>query len=126
VGSLNRAKYKKTIKRTIWKRANMETMCLDMTKFAQEFNSKYTETTDVNSLLLAFTGKCSKLMDAHIPSKMTSQRLSQAWIDKELKQMLQKKQRYYQKAKKSKKVRDWNKFQKIKKETQSTCRRTYS
>ena len=58
-----------------------------MTTFAQEFNSKYTETTDVNSLILAFTGKCSKLMDAHILSKMTSQRLSQAWIDKEVKQM---------------------------------------
>jgi hypothetical protein len=56
-------------------------------------------------------------MDAHIPSKMISQRLSQAWIDKEVK-------RYYQKAKKSGKVRDWNTFQKIKKEIQSTCRRT--
>ena len=58
-----------------------------MTKFAQEFNSIYRETTDVNSLILAFTGKCSKLMDAHLPSKMTGQRFSQAWIDKEVKQM---------------------------------------
>ena len=57
---------------------------------------------------------------------MTSQRFSQAWIDKEIKQMSRKKKRFYQKAKKSGKVRDWNKFQKIKKETQSTCRRTYN
>jgi hypothetical protein len=49
-------------------------------------------------------------MDEHIPSKMTSQRLSQAWIDKEVKQMSRKKKRFYQKAKKSRKVRDWNKF----------------
>jgi hypothetical protein len=62
-----------------------------MTKIVLEFNSKGIETTNVNSLLLAFTGKCSKLMDAHIPSKMTSQRISQAWIDKEVKQMSQKK-----------------------------------
>jgi len=53
----------------------MEMMRLDIIKFAQDFNSKYTETTYVNYLLLAFTGKCSKLMDAHIPSKMTSQRI---------------------------------------------------
>ena len=58
-----------------------------MTKFGQESNSKYTEITDVNSLILAFTGKCSKLMDAQIPSKMTSQRFSLAWIDKEVKQI---------------------------------------
>ena len=73
VESLSRAKYQKPIKSTvlIWKRANMEAMRLDMTKFAQEFNSKYTESTYVNSLWLAFTDKCSKLMDEHIPSKMT-------------------------------------------------------
>ena len=64
-------------------------------------------------------------MDAHIPSKMTSQRLSEAWIDKGVKQISQKKKRYYLRAKKSGTVRDWNQFQKIKKETQSTCRRTY-
>ena len=58
-----------------------------MTQFAQEINSKYTETTYVYSLILAFTGTCSNLMDAYIPSKMTGQRLSQAWIDKEVKQM---------------------------------------
>ena len=65
-------------------------------------------------------------MDVHIPSKMTSQRFSQAWIDKEVKQMSRKEKRFYQKAKKSGKVRDWNKFQKIKNEMQSTCRGTYN
>jgi hypothetical protein len=74
-----------------------------MTKIMQEFNAKCTETTDVNSLLLAFTGKCSKLMDAHIPSKMTSQRLSQAWIDKEIKQMSQKKKTILSEIKKERK-----------------------
>ena len=76
--SLSGAKYQKPIKRKIliWKRANMEAKRLDMTKFPQEFNSKYTESTDVNSLWLAFTDKCFKLMDEHIPSKMTSQRFS--------------------------------------------------
>ena len=64
-------------------------MRLDMTKFVQEFNSKYTETTDLNSLS-AFAGKRSQLMDAHIPSKMTSQRFSEAWIDKKVKQISQK------------------------------------
>ena len=48
----------------------METMRLDMTKCVQEFISKYTETTDLNSLS-PFVGKRSQLMDAHIPSKMT-------------------------------------------------------
>ena len=105
----------------IWKRENMEAMRLDMTTFSQEFNSKYTESTDVNSLWLAFTDKCSKLMDELIPSKMTSQRFSQAWIDKEVKQLSRKKKRCYQKVKKSGIVRDWNKFKKIKNETQSTC-----
>ena len=70
VESLSRAKYQKPNKRKIlnWKRANMEAMRLDMTKFAQEFNSRYTESTDVISLWLAVIDKCSKLMDEHIPS----------------------------------------------------------
>ena len=81
----------------------MEMMRLDIIKFAQDFNSKYTETTYVNYLLLAFTGKCSKLMDAHIPSKMTSQRFSQAWIHKKVNQMSQMKKTILSESKKERK-----------------------
>jgi hypothetical protein len=42
-------------------------------------------------------------MDEHIPSKMTSQRFSQAWIDKEVRQMSRKKKRFDQKQKRAEK-----------------------
>lgn len=86
----------------------------DITKFAEEFNSSYTESANINFLWSTFTDKCSKIMNEHVPSKMSSEKLSQPWINKEVKQMARKKKRSYQKAKMSGKVRDWNKFKKTK------------
>ena len=49
-------------------------------------------------------------MDKFIPSKTTSTRHNLPWLNAKLKRMIKKKQRMYNKAKKSKKNKDWEHY----------------
>jgi hypothetical protein len=52
--------------------------------------------------------ECQEFIDKHVPSKMTSVRYSQAWINTEIKRLSRRKQNAYNKAKASKKTKDWD------------------
>jgi hypothetical protein len=64
---------------------------------------------------------CQELIDKHVPSKMTSVRYSQAWINTEIKRLSRRKQYTYNKAKASKKTKDWDHYKSIKKKCQIQC-----
>jgi hypothetical protein len=61
-------------------------------------------------------------MDKFIPSKITSTRHNLPWLNTKLKRMIKKKQRMYNKAKKSKKNKDWEHYNTFKKETRKALR----
>ena len=62
-----------------------------MFNFAYVINSKCNKSYLPGMIRITCKGCNNVLMDEHILSKMTSQRFSQAWIDKEVKQMSRKK-----------------------------------
>jgi hypothetical protein len=62
-----------------------------MFNFAYVINSKCNKSYLPGMIRITWKGCNNVLMDEHILSKMTSQRFSQAWIDKEVKQMSRKK-----------------------------------
>ena len=53
-------------------------------------------------------------MDKYVPSKSTSIRYNLLWMNTTLKRMVRKKQRLYNKAKKSHKKKDWDEYNKHK------------
>ena len=57
---------------------------------------------------------------------MTSVRYSQAWINTEIKRLSRRKQNAYNKAKASKKTKDWDHYTSIKKKCQIECRKAYN
>ena len=57
---------------------------------------------------------------------MTSVRYSQAWINTEIKRLSRRKQNAYNKAKASKKIKDWDHYTSIKKKCQIECRKAYN
>ena len=70
-----------------------------------------------------FTKFLGKMMDKNIPSKTTSIRHNLPWLNSSLKRMIRKKQRLYNKAKCTKKRKDWNKYNSHKKETLKALRK---
>jgi hypothetical protein len=82
--------------------------------------------TKINSLWEHFSKMCQELIDKHVPSKMTSVRYSQAWINTEIKRLSRKKQKAYDKVKASKKTKDWDHYKSIKRKCQIECRKAYN
>ena len=65
-------------------------------------------------------------MDKHIPSKMIqSSKHQAAWINREIKKAIKKRNRLYSKAKSSNNTSDWDRFKNQKRITQSAIRKAY-
>jgi len=96
-----------------------------MVKFSTEFG-KLGEHCDINTLWDKFSQKCILLINAYVPSKLSSQRYNQVWVNSEIKNLSRRKHRAYKKAKHTGKKSDWDNFHQIQKETQRTCKDTYN
>ena len=68
----------------------------------------------------------TQLMTDYIPSKLSTARFSQPWINRDLKRLSHRKKRAYKKAKISRKNSDWERYKQLKKESQKECRKAYS
>jgi len=123
-----KAKYQRPVRRKIflWKKAKMEDLKPGMERFVTHFIEHHTIDTGINTLWSEFESKCAALMNEHIPSKFTSTRYSQPWVNNEIKQLSRRKKRSYKKAKKTGKQKDWRRFNDIKKEAQRLCKETYN
>lgn len=122
------AKYQRPVQRKIWlwSKANIPKLKEDMTEFSQDFSSKYSIKSDVNTMWTEFSDKCSQLMTDHIPSKLSSRRFSQPWITRNVKRLSRRKKKAYNKARVSKKQSDWTQYKQLKKECQRESRKAYS
>jgi hypothetical protein len=67
-----------------------------------------------------------EIMDKYIPSKMSSSRYNLPWLNRKLKAMTRKKQKLYNKARKSKSPKDWEKFKSYKKQTQQSIKAAHT
>ena len=84
----------------------------------------HTIDTGIHTPWSEFESKCAALVNEHIPSKFTSTRYSQPWMNNEIKQLARRKKRSYKKAKKTGKQNDGGRFNDIKKEAQRLCKET--
>ena len=64
-----------------------------------------------------------KIINDHIPSKLSSSRFNVPWITNSIRRMCRKKQRLYNRAKRTHKSHHWGKFRAHKKDTLRALRR---
>lgn len=62
------------------------------------------------------------LVNKHVPSKMTSTRHNQPWVNTNIKRLAKQKQRAYKKAKQTQK---WERYRSLKSELQRSCRQAH-
>ena len=82
--------------------------------------------TDVDTLWMQITSELHRILDTQVPSKFTSTRFSQPWINASIKAHSRRKKGAYKRARKSGKCKDWAKYKDIKKSMQKECRSTYN
>ncbi len=104
----------------------MEGLKLQMKNFSEDFVDKYSQSDIcVNELCYEFKNNLKTLVDQCIPSKMVSGQKRAPWISNKIKRYHRRKQRAYNKARKTGSEDDWNSFRNLRKETHNLTRNAH-
>ncbi|XP_072043470.1 uncharacterized protein [Amphiura filiformis] len=126
----------------LWKRADFDAIRSETKLWAEDFISTHSTDTPVSVLFAGLTlfsdmfyfdllsekiqGFLEKTLEESIPSKLSSSRFNQPWFSTATKRACRRKARAFKKARKTNKQRDWLRYRRLKKESQTVCRQTYS
>ena len=110
---------------TLWHKADFEAINNYIDQFAETFFSTYDHSTPVNTLWDEFKTLCISCIDM-IPHKPSCTNAQPPWITRNIKRLSRKKQRKYNKARKSNSEADWAVYRDLKKEMQRICRSSHN
>ena len=123
-----RAIRRKPVRRKIllWNKADLDVIRDRVDKVSSDLTSKYSSSTPVEIIADALQKDLDQIIDECVPSKFSSTRFNQPWFNTSTKRILRRKSRAFRKARRTNKDRDWNRFRRLKKEAQLTCRKAYN
>ena len=115
--------YNKKPRRKVYrfKQANWDAIRSDADKLAKDITSNINKNS-VDANWTTLKKGLTRIMDRHIPSKLTSARSNLPWFGRSLKKKIKKKHKLYQKARSSKSAHAWDKYRQHKRETQKALR----
>ena len=118
---------KKPLKRTIhlWNKADESKLKQECNTFKSSFCKKFNVNSDIEDMWQDVKSNLLDIMNKNVPTKYTSSKHHQPWINTTTKRLIRKKQRWFSKAKKCNSDRVWNKYKQIKSECQRVCRKTH-
>jgi hypothetical protein len=110
----------------LWNKTDLDGLKKEVTSLSDTFLTAHTNTTNSNSPWNDFTSSCLDIMNRYIPTKLTSTRYSQPWINREIKQLTRRKNKLFKKHQNNKSSPQWKKYKYLKKIIQRKCRQTYN
>ena len=99
--------------------SNIQNYVRDQTKSLTE---NYSPDSPVEELWLKIKQISDHVLQNFVPSMMTSPRFSLPWIDRKCKRLSKRKQRAYNKARRTDLDSDWQKFRNLRRDTQKACK----
>ncbi|XP_072021949.1 uncharacterized protein [Amphiura filiformis] len=93
--------------------------------FSSDFKSGNVSETDANALWIIFKTRLLQAVDKHVPSKMVRKRNYTPWINQTLKRLHKRKQRAYNRARKSNSQEDWESFKELRRKIKKATRKAY-
>jgi hypothetical protein len=75
---------------------------------------------------LDFKHNCIETLTKHVPSKMTTTRFNQPWIDRNTRRLSRRKKMAYRKARNTNNKKDWDRYKNIQKQNKQGCRKAYN
>ena len=108
IRAISTIRYSKPTQREVylWNKTNFEAIKEDFKQFSTTFVANNSVDTNVNLLWTAFRDKCMNIVADQVPSKRTSARHHQPWINRSIKQLSHRKQHCYNKARSTKLAED--------------------
>ena len=118
---------KKPTKRTIhlWNKVDEAKIQKETHEFRLKFLDLFTPDSSVTDMWDFIKNGFEKIIEDNVPSKSTSTKAHQPWINTETKRLIRKKNRWFKYAKEANSGKVWKTYRKIKSECQRTCRQTH-
>ena len=106
----------------LWSKVNRELLKEQSRNFKDRFMTVF-HSRDVETNYKAFVDHINSIMEEHVPSKMTKSRFRTPWLTSSVKRMCRKKQRLFNRAKRSIRNQHWEAYRSHKKATLKALRR---
>ena len=119
-----RARFTRKIPRKIhlYSKADWNKLRAKTLDFKEEFMEKYSDRS-VDDNYESLKSHVNNIIDDHVPSKMSTTRFNVPWITPAIKRMCRKKQRLFNRAKRTRKPRHWDSFKSHKRDTLRALRK---
>ena len=109
----------------LWKKADTENMKDKLQKFRDKFLQDFNINSPVEEIWSSIKTNLLGIQEECVPSKTSSKRYSQPWVNTDVKRMTRRKNKSYRKARKTGKSKDKARYQHLKQEAKKTCQRAY-
>ena len=121
---LIKAKICKKVPRTIhqWSRADWDKLKADTTKFKDSYLSQH-ESRSVDENYNIINDHITNIMETHVPSKLSRSANKNPWLTNSVKRMCRKKQRLFNRARRTHKRSHWERYKAHKRDTLKAVRR---
>ncbi|CAG2253661.1 unnamed protein product [Mytilus edulis] len=110
----------------IWKRADIEKMKSDAQELSEKFHGLYNAQSSISEMWEFIKTGLKNIQDKNVPSKMSSTRFHQPWINGTIKRITRRKKKAFKKAQTTKTTKDIKRYKTIKKSSQKECKKAYS
>lgn len=109
----------------LYNKANFAGVDTDMTNFNKGLDEMTLKSHSIDELFTSFKKTLANSIDKHIPSKISSSRITHPWVNNSIKRDINKKKRLYNRAKKYGSTSRWSKFKKYRREIDRKIRRAH-
>ncbi|CAG2235802.1 unnamed protein product [Mytilus edulis] len=119
----------------IWERADIEKMKSDAQELSEKFHGLYNAQNSISEMWEFIKTGLKNIQDKNVPSKMSSTRFHQPWINGTIKRITSTSDKWYNKTRKkkafkkaqtTKTTKDIKRYKTIKKSSQKECKKAYS
>ncbi|CAG2209252.1 unnamed protein product [Mytilus edulis] len=107
----------------LWKKANMKAIKISLKNFGEQFCQSKDQT--VEAMWKAIKTILEHLIEKHVPTKQTTNRHTHPWINTQTRRAMRRKQRAHSKAKRTNNPSDWEKYKRLKANTQKETRKAH-
>ncbi|CAG2241231.1 unnamed protein product [Mytilus edulis] len=109
----------------IWKKADAKEQVEKAMKLNADFKEKFNLESPITAMWEFIKTSLLTILEQTVPSKMSSSRFNQPWINQKIKKLTRQKKRSFEKARKTKRKSDLDRYHRLKAATQKECRKAY-
>ena len=110
----------------LWIKANPDQISNMLQDYDHHFNQVFNSSTPVETMWKSFKSSCKDIFEKKIPTKLSSSRFNQPWINNNITKLAKRKQCQFNRAKRSQTKKDWSRYKQLKKQQKIECKKAFT